>query len=215
MNVLRNPRTLAVLTVLAAALWRPAPAAAQVDPCPKPANLPPANSPVLLRCMQLVAHPVNETIVEQATYDFYIKTPRTDSGHAGVGAVQRRRHPGRLLEPVADELSRQPLDRGHRRAVRERRHGQARRLPHRRAAAAQGRRLRAGRRHEDEGRGLQDRRGRCASRTSTSRWTGSSTRRRCAASRASSGASTPRRATTTSRSRRRWPSCRSGPSSCT
>ena len=79
MNVLRTPRTLAALIVLAAALWRPAPAAAQVDPCPKPANLPPANSPVLLRCMQLVAHPVNETLVEQATYDFYIKSPRTDS----------------------------------------------------------------------------------------------------------------------------------------
>jgi outer membrane protein insertion porin family len=55
------------------------PAAAQGKPCPEPANLPPTNSPVLLRCMELVAHPVNETIVEGQTYDYYIKSKRTDS----------------------------------------------------------------------------------------------------------------------------------------
>src|SRR6187401_2820478 len=64
----------AVLSGFAAPAWAQA-----VAPCPKPANLPPANSPVLTRCMQLVAHPVNVTVVEQATYDYYIKAPRTDS----------------------------------------------------------------------------------------------------------------------------------------
>jgi hypothetical protein len=55
------------------------PAAAQVVPCPAPARQPPANSPPLVRCMQLVAHPVNETLVDGATYDYYIRTPRTNS----------------------------------------------------------------------------------------------------------------------------------------
>ena len=52
----------------------------QVDPCPElpPAQLPPAGSPVLLRCMQLVAHPVNETIVDGTTYQYHIKTPLPD-----------------------------------------------------------------------------------------------------------------------------------------
>jgi outer membrane protein insertion porin family len=72
-------RLLLAAAAAAALLGAPAPAAAQVEPCPEPANLPPADSPVLIRCMQLVAHPVNETIVEQATYDFYIRTPRTNS----------------------------------------------------------------------------------------------------------------------------------------
>ena len=63
----------------AAVMGSARPAAAQVAPCPEPVNLPPANSPVILRCMQLVAHPVNEVIVERATYDYYIKSPRTDS----------------------------------------------------------------------------------------------------------------------------------------
>ena len=49
------------------------------ETCPEPANLPPTGSPVLLRCMELVAHPVNETVVEGQTYDYYIKSNRTDS----------------------------------------------------------------------------------------------------------------------------------------
>ena len=77
MKLLRIPHELAVAALLAAALGWPAPAAAQVEPCPKPVKLPPPNSPALLRCMQLVAHPVNETIVERETYAFYIKTPQT------------------------------------------------------------------------------------------------------------------------------------------
>src|SRR6185436_18265291 len=32
------------------------------------------NAPALLRCREPVAHPVNETVVEQATYAFYIKS---------------------------------------------------------------------------------------------------------------------------------------------
>jgi outer membrane protein assembly factor BamA len=53
------------------------PQATQVAPCPElpPAQLPPAGSPTLLRCVQLVAHPVNETIVDGATYGYHIKTP--------------------------------------------------------------------------------------------------------------------------------------------
>ena len=60
--------------MVAAGLLLAAPAAAQVEPCPAPEKLPPAGSPPLVRCTQLVAHPVNETIVEQDTYRYYIKT---------------------------------------------------------------------------------------------------------------------------------------------
>ncbi len=63
----------------AVALAWAAPAAAQVEPCPAPMkdgkpNLPPANSPTLVRCIQLYAHPINETIIDQETYSYYIKT---------------------------------------------------------------------------------------------------------------------------------------------
>src|SRR4029079_4970102 len=50
-----------------------------VPPCGQPAKQPPANSPPLLRCMEIRAHPVNELVVDPRTYDFYIRTPRTDS----------------------------------------------------------------------------------------------------------------------------------------
>jgi len=69
---------LAAVTAAVTLGWA-APAAAQAPPCPDPVNLPPTGSPVLLRCMHLIAHPVNETIVEQQTYDYYIKTKRTSS----------------------------------------------------------------------------------------------------------------------------------------
>jgi hypothetical protein len=79
------PAVLALaLLALAPSLATAQPAAApvgppvtQVDPCPElpPAQLPPAGSPTLLRCMQLVAHPVNETIVDGTTYQYHIKTP--------------------------------------------------------------------------------------------------------------------------------------------
>ena len=67
------------VTAAAAAGWA-VPAAAQAPPCAAPVkdgkpNLPPANSPVLFQsCMHIIAHPVNETIVDQQTYSYYIKT---------------------------------------------------------------------------------------------------------------------------------------------
>src|SRR3972149_1009141 len=75
---------------LLALLWA-APAAAQVAPCPPPVKtdgtpaLPPATSPLLVRCISLVAHPINETLVDPSTYDYYIKTPQTVPS-AGVWA---------------------------------------------------------------------------------------------------------------------------------
>jgi outer membrane protein insertion porin family len=50
------------------------PAEAQETRCPDVKVQPPADSPVLLRCLELRAHPVNETYVETATYLHYIKT---------------------------------------------------------------------------------------------------------------------------------------------
>ncbi len=77
--IVRSFRSWFAVGVCLAGLAQARPAQAQVEPCPAPAKLPPAGSPVLLRCMQLVAHPVNETIVDGSTYDSHIKTPRTDS----------------------------------------------------------------------------------------------------------------------------------------
>jgi outer membrane protein insertion porin family len=48
-----------------------------IPPCPAPAKQPPANSPPLIACMQVYAHPNNETLVDGATYAYWIKTPRT------------------------------------------------------------------------------------------------------------------------------------------
>src|SRR5262245_59354897 len=73
MNLVGLRRLAMAAATVAAVLGVPSVAAAQVGPCPAPANLPPANSPTLLRCLQLVAHPVNETVVEQETYQYYIK----------------------------------------------------------------------------------------------------------------------------------------------
>ena len=66
---------LAAVTAVAALGWA-TPAAAQVEPCPVVSpNLPPPNSPPLVNCIQLYAHPVNETVVDRETYTYYIKTP--------------------------------------------------------------------------------------------------------------------------------------------
>jgi outer membrane protein insertion porin family len=62
------------------------PALAQAEPCPEPKSLPPADSPVLLRCMSLVAHPVNETVVDGSTYGSHIRTPQPNSD-ATLGPV--------------------------------------------------------------------------------------------------------------------------------
>jgi outer membrane protein insertion porin family len=75
----RTSLRLTVFAACLAALVVASPAAAQIEPCPEPVRLPPRESPPLLRCMQLVAHPVNETVVEGQTYDYYIKAPRTNS----------------------------------------------------------------------------------------------------------------------------------------
>jgi len=77
MNILRGcvPAGLVLATLgWAAPAWGQDPV---VEPCGPPAKQPPAGSPTLLRCMQIVAHPVNETMVDGATYDYYIRTPRT------------------------------------------------------------------------------------------------------------------------------------------
>jgi outer membrane protein insertion porin family len=54
---------------------------AQVEPCPEPANLPPTTRPCSSGGMSIVAHPVNELIVPGETYDYHIKTPRTNSAN--------------------------------------------------------------------------------------------------------------------------------------
>lgn len=56
-----------------------APAFAQVEPCPAAFNQPPADSPLLFRCISLVAHPINETTIDQNTYGYYIKTKLNDT----------------------------------------------------------------------------------------------------------------------------------------
>jgi len=64
--------------VAAVGLLIATPAAAQIEPCPEPAKLPPAGSPPVLRCTQLIAHPVNETVVEGETYNYYVKSKPSD-----------------------------------------------------------------------------------------------------------------------------------------
>jgi outer membrane protein insertion porin family len=60
----------------------PAAAAAQtptdpVEPCGPPVKQPPPNSPPLVNCVELRAHPVNETMVPLETYQYYIRMPLT------------------------------------------------------------------------------------------------------------------------------------------
>ena len=47
------------------------------NPAREPARLPPANSPPLVNCVELRAHPVNETMVPLETYQYYIRMPLT------------------------------------------------------------------------------------------------------------------------------------------
>ncbi len=63
----------------AALLAWPAVASAQLLPCPEPVSLPPADSPPLVRCMEIVAHPVNESNIPPETYQYYIKSQSSDS----------------------------------------------------------------------------------------------------------------------------------------
>jgi outer membrane protein insertion porin family len=80
MNRVGAKRLFVAAAMVVALLGSARPAAAQVAPCPEPQVQPPASSPVLLRCVQLVAHPVNETIVEQETYIYYLKSRGSESG---------------------------------------------------------------------------------------------------------------------------------------
>src|SRR6185369_7161172 len=84
---MQNSSTLKTLTCLAGALlalvaW-PSAASAQVVPCARneqSANLPPAGSPPLVRCIEPVFHPAGDRVgitapmVDAQTYAFYIKT---------------------------------------------------------------------------------------------------------------------------------------------
>jgi hypothetical protein len=77
MNVVIR-RTLQVAGAAVVGLLLPATAAAQAaPPCPEPAALPPAGSSVLVRCVQIIAHPVNETLIPQQTYALQIRMPQT------------------------------------------------------------------------------------------------------------------------------------------
>jgi outer membrane protein insertion porin family len=72
--------SLVVALCAAAVLVMAAPAAAQVQPCPTPAKQPPAGSPKLLRCIQLLFHPDGVSSLDAATYTFYMKrTSGSDS----------------------------------------------------------------------------------------------------------------------------------------
>jgi outer membrane protein insertion porin family len=52
-------------------------AAEPIDPCPPPVKQPPENSPTLVNCVEVRAHPVNETMVPLETYQYYIRMPLT------------------------------------------------------------------------------------------------------------------------------------------
>jgi len=71
MSLLRRAFAVA-LGALAAGLLCAAPASAQVQPCPKPARQPPADSPVLLRCVQWIFHPDDSQSVDIETYRYYM-----------------------------------------------------------------------------------------------------------------------------------------------
>ncbi len=82
--IVRNWRWWFAFGVLVVGLAQAGPAYAQVDPCPEPSNLPPADSPVLLRCVQIVAHPVNETIIDSATYGAHLTVGSVSSENRWV-----------------------------------------------------------------------------------------------------------------------------------
>ena len=68
-----SPIRLSVQVLAALLLWA-APAAAQVAPCPEPAIQPPADSPALVKCWEIRAHPINELNIDGTTYEYYLKT---------------------------------------------------------------------------------------------------------------------------------------------
>ena len=124
-------------------------------------RLPPEGSGPLVRFLELRFEPVNESLIEPQTYLYYIQTQPSRSGRRRLGALQRRDREDAargLQAAVGDELPRQPAHRSARRAVPQRRDGQARHLPYGGAPARQDRRLHPRRqggphqdRREDEG----------------------------------------------------------------
>ena len=64
--------------IVAAVLAWAAPAAAQVEPCGPAAKQPPKDSPLLVRCITLFAHPINETSIDGATYMYYVKSKTSE-----------------------------------------------------------------------------------------------------------------------------------------
>ena len=78
MTVPRPSRGGLIAVLFTAVLGWATPALAQVDPCPAPAKQPPLGSPLLVNCIELKAHPINETIIERDTYGYYIKTPTSE-----------------------------------------------------------------------------------------------------------------------------------------
>src|SRR5262245_17526623 len=74
MHLRRHGVTVAFGTLVGGLVFA-APASAQVQPCTSVElgnNLPPANSPPLLRCMEVVFHPDGSASVDLATYQYYL-----------------------------------------------------------------------------------------------------------------------------------------------
>ncbi|HUF47034.1 MAG TPA: outer membrane protein assembly factor BamA [Vicinamibacterales bacterium] len=64
---------LAALPLVPASAQEPPRAAQEGTVCPEPARLPPADSPPLYRCVELRAHPTNETFVDPETYQNHLR----------------------------------------------------------------------------------------------------------------------------------------------
>src|SRR6476469_8260257 len=65
---------LSALVAAPAAAQEAASTPTQVDPCPSATDLqPPASSPTLLRCLQLVFHPDGTSVLDPNTYIYYLK----------------------------------------------------------------------------------------------------------------------------------------------
>ena len=107
------------------------------------ARQPPAGSGPVIRTTEIQFHPVNESIIEPQTYLYYIQTQfsRPSEGVLVPFNEETEKIAARRFQAaLGHQLPRQPPDRA-RRAVPQRRHRQARHLPHGRAAAGEDRRL--------------------------------------------------------------------------
>ena len=192
MKALRAPASAASGGLLAQA----APATVAQQPAP---ILPPAGSPPLLRYDSgRVPDPGQRLGHRSADLPVLHPDAAEPAERRRLGALRRR---GREIDPrglqaaVGHQLPRQPLDRGERRPVRQRRHRQGSRLQHGGAPARQDRRLR---RHPRRSSSRRSKRS-SGRRTSRSGSTRSSIRRWSAGSRASFAACSRRRATSSPR----------------